>query len=39
MSPDLADLMSLPLDIVMQQKGFKRRSPNPLGMVNMSAAG
>jgi FdhE protein len=39
MSPDLADLMSLPLDIVMQQKGFKRCSPNPLGMVNMSAAG
>ncbi len=34
--PDLADLMSLPLDMVMQQKGFKRRSPNPLGMVNMS---
>ncbi len=37
--PDLADLMSLPLDIVIQQKGFKRRSPNPLGMVKMSAAG
>ncbi len=37
--PDLADLMSLPLDIVIQQQGFKRRSPNPLGMVKMSAAG
>ncbi len=37
--PDLADLMSLPLDIVIQRKGFKRRSPNPLGMVKMSAAG
>ncbi len=37
--PDLADLMSLPLDMVMQQRGFKRRSPNPLGMVKMSAAG
>ncbi len=37
--PDLADLMSLPLDIVMQQKGFTRRAPNPLGMKTMSAAG
>ncbi len=37
--PDLADLISLPLDIVIQQKGYKRRSPNPLGMVKMSAAG
>ncbi|MGE5174199.1 MAG: formate dehydrogenase accessory protein FdhE [Betaproteobacteria bacterium] len=38
-SPDLADLMSLPLDIVIQQKGFSRRSPNPIGMVKMSANG
>ncbi len=37
--PDLADLMSIPLDIVIQQKGYKRRSPNPLGMVKMSTAG
>ena len=37
--PDLADLLSLPLDIVMQQKGFKRRSPNPLGMVKMTVSG
>ncbi len=38
-SPDLADLMSLPLDIVIQQKGFGRRSPNPIGMMKMSANG
>jgi FdhE protein len=38
-SPDLADLLSLPLDIVIQQKGFTRRSPNPLGMVKMTATG
>ncbi len=38
-SPDLADLMSLPLDIVIQQRGFKRHSPNPLGMMKMNAAG
>ncbi len=38
-SPDLADLVSLPLDLVMQQKGYKRRSPNPLGMMNMSSSG
>ncbi len=37
--PDLADLVSLPLDMVMQQKGFKRHAPNPLGMMTMSAAG
>ena len=35
--PDLADLASLPLDIVVQQKGYGRRSPNPVGMVRMSA--
>jgi formate dehydrogenase maturation protein FdhE len=38
-SPDLADLVSLPLDMVIQQKGYKRRSPNPLGMMNMSTKG
>ena len=37
--PDLADLASLPLDMVIQQKGYKRRSPNPLGMMNMSTSG
>jgi FdhE protein len=39
MTPDLADLMSLPLDIVVQEKGYKRPSPNPVGMVRMSASG
>jgi len=36
-TPDIADLMSLPLDTVIQRKGYARRSPNPLGMVRMSA--
>ncbi len=36
---DLTDLMSLPLDMSIQQKGYKRRSPNPLGMMNMSSSG
>jgi FdhE protein len=39
MTADLADLLSLPLDIVVQEKGFKRPSPNPLGMVRMSGKG
>ena len=39
MTPDLADLMSLPLDVVVQEKGYKRPSPNPIGMVRMSASG
>jgi FdhE protein len=38
-TPDLADLMSLPLDVVVQEKGYKRPSPNPIGMVRMSASG
>jgi FdhE protein len=38
-TPDLADLMSLPLDIMVQEKGYKRPSPNPVGMVRMSASG
>jgi FdhE protein len=37
--PDLADLMSLPLDMVIQQRGYSRRSPNPIGMTTMSARG
>ena len=36
---DVADLMSLPLDIVVQEKGFQRRSPNPIGMRKLSAHG
>jgi FdhE protein len=39
MTPDLADLISLPLDIVVQEKGYKRPSPNAIGMVRMSASG
>lgn len=31
-SPDLIDIMSLPLDIIAQSKGFTRTSPNPIGM-------
>ncbi|MCE5313293.1 MAG: formate dehydrogenase accessory protein FdhE [Nitrospiraceae bacterium] len=33
---DVADLMSLPLDIIAQQKGFSRNSPNPLGLRNIA---
>jgi FdhE protein len=38
MTPDLADLLSLPLDVVVQKKGYKRPSPNPIGMVRMTAS-
>jgi len=38
-TPDLADLMSLPLDIVVQGKGYKRLAPNAVGMVRMSSNG
>jgi len=37
--PDLADLMSLPLDMVIQGKGYSRRSPNPIGMIDMRGRG
>ena len=36
---EVADLMSLPLDLVVQEKGYVRRAPNPLGMLRMSMAG
>ncbi len=39
MDPEVADLMSLPLDIVVQEKGFQRRSPNPIGMRKISVHG
>jgi hypothetical protein len=32
MSPDLADLASLPLDIVAQGKDYARLAPNPIGL-------
>ena len=36
---EVADLMSLPLDIVVQEKGYQRRSPNPIGMRKISTHG
>jgi len=38
-TPDVADLMSLPLDLVVQEKGYARSAPNPLGILRMSLAG
>ncbi len=38
-SPDIADLVSLPLDMIVQEKGFQRRAPNPIGMTWMAAKG
>jgi len=35
-SPDSLDIMSIPLDIVVQEKGFHRCSPNPVGIRKMS---
>jgi len=37
--PELADIASLPVDIAVQQKGYQRRAPNPLGMLRMSVSG
>ena len=37
--PEIADLMSLPLDIIVQEKGYARRSPNPIGMRTISTRG
>jgi FdhE protein len=34
-SMDSLDIMSIPLDIIVQEKGFMRHSPNPVGMVRM----
>jgi FdhE protein len=31
-SPEIADLVSLPLDMIVQEKGFQRRAPNPIGL-------
>ena len=39
LTPEIADLVSLPLDIVVQEKGYVRRSPNPLGMRKISTRG
>jgi FdhE protein len=35
LTPDLADLVSLPLDIRAQGKGYRRHSPNAVGMTRM----
>lgn len=32
---DLSDLISMPLDIVAQERGFSRPSPNPVGMIRI----
>lgn len=34
--PDYADLMSLPLDIIAQGRGYRRNAPNPLGMIRIA---
>jgi FdhE protein len=34
-SMDELDIISLPLDIVVQEKGYNRSSPNPVGMIRM----
>jgi FdhE protein len=32
-TPDLIDIVSIPLDIIAQGKGYRRHSPNPIGML------
>ncbi|MEM5867760.1 MAG: formate dehydrogenase accessory protein FdhE, partial [Candidatus Aenigmatarchaeota archaeon] len=34
--PNLIDILSLPLDVVAQQRGFIRRSPNAIGVREIS---
>ena len=36
MPPDLADIVSLPLDIIAQGRGYTRHSPNPIGLVKIT---
>ena len=36
MSVDVADMVSLPLDIVAQEKGYARMTPNPIGLKKMA---
>lgn len=36
LNPEVADLISLPLDIIAQDKGYRRLSPNPIGMIRMT---
>ncbi len=35
-SPGMLDLLSLPLDVIAQEKGLRRHAPNPLGMIKIS---
>lgn len=35
-TPELLDLLSIPLDVVVQEKDFKRHAPNPLGLKQIS---
>ncbi len=35
-SLDLLDIVSIPVDIVVQDMGFIRHSPNPVGLIRMS---
>lgn len=35
MSLDLADIASLPLDIIAQSKGYRRLAPNPISLLKM----
>lgn len=35
-TPDELDIMSMPLDIIVQEKGFQRNAPNPLGLKKMA---
>jgi FdhE protein len=36
LATDYADLLSLPLDIIAQGKGFRRNAPNPIGMLRLA---
>lgn len=38
-SAEIADLMSLPLDIFVQGKGYVRRAPNPIGIRKITTSG
>ncbi|OGW40986.1 MAG: hypothetical protein A2010_15985 [Nitrospirae bacterium GWD2_57_9] len=38
-SVPVADLASLPLDIIVQDKGYARRAPNPIGMRKITSHG
>ena len=38
-SAEIADLMSLPIDMLVQKKGYIRRTPNPIGMRKIISTG